>query len=140
MAGSLKDRFGLHGKALKLTVEGINTEKIVDTRIVELTVKLREHHDFEPPTINPLKKESLRGGGSDIIILQTLQGTYPLLAVIDPVTYSNKDNEMKHGQYVYHLFHPIEYFTADEPCRTLTHMLGPNQSVTIELHFDLDVF
>ena len=139
LAGSLEDRFGLHDKAPKPTVKGINTEEIVDTRVVELTVKTREHHDLEPFTIDPLIKESLNGG-SDIIIVQTLQETYPLLAVIDPVTYSNKNKKMIPGQDVYHLIHPLEYFTADEPCRKLTHMLGLIRSVTIELRFNLDVF
>ena len=39
VAGSLADRLGLHDKALKLTVKGINTEEVVDTRIVEVSVK-----------------------------------------------------------------------------------------------------
>ena len=37
VAGSLADRLGLHGRALKLTVKGINTEEVFDTRIVEVT-------------------------------------------------------------------------------------------------------
>ena len=53
VAGSLADRLGLHGKALKLTVKGINTEEVVETRIVEVTVKPREYQDFEQFTINP---------------------------------------------------------------------------------------
>ena len=47
VAGSLANRLGLHGKALMLTVKGINTKEVVDTRIVEVAVKLREHQDFE---------------------------------------------------------------------------------------------
>ena len=43
VAGSLADRLGLHGKALKLTVKGINTEEVVDTRVVEVTVKPRDY-------------------------------------------------------------------------------------------------
>ena len=113
VAGSLADRLGLHGKALKLTVKGINTEEVVDTRIVEVTVKPREHQDFEPFTINPFVKESLNVG-SDIINVQALQETYPHLAVLDPVTYSYKDIEMILGQDVYHAIRPIEYFSADE--------------------------
>ena len=38
VAGSLTDRLGLHGKALKLTVKGINTEEVVDTRVSEVAV------------------------------------------------------------------------------------------------------
>ena len=58
VAGSLADRLGLHGKALKLTVKGNNTEEVVDTRVVETTVKPRGHQDFEPFTTNlSLKSE-----------------------------------------------------------------------------------
>ena len=113
VAGSLADRLGLHGKALKLTVKGINTEEVVDTRIVEVTVKPREHQDFEPFTINPFVKESLNVG-SDIINVQALQETYPHLEVLDPVTYSYKDIEMIIGQDVYHAIRPLEDFSADE--------------------------
>ena len=113
VAGSLADRLGLHGKALKLTVKGVNTDEVVDTRIVEVTVKPREHQDFEPFTINPFVKESLNVG-SDIINVQALQETYPHLAVLDPVTYSYKDIEMILGQDVYHAIRPLKYFSADE--------------------------
>ena len=107
VAGSLADRLGLHGKALKLTVKGINTEEVVDIRIVEVTVKPREHQDFEQFTINPFVKESLNVG-SDIIYVQALQETYPHLAVLDPVTYSYKDIEMILGQDVYRAIRPLE--------------------------------
>ena len=113
VAGSLADRLRLHGKALKLTVKGINTEEVVDTTIVEVTVKPREHQDFEPFTINPFVKESLNVG-SDINNVQALQETYPHLAVLDPVTYSYRDIEMILGQDVYHAIRPLEYFSADE--------------------------
>ena len=113
VAGSLADRLGLHGKALKLTVKGINTEEVVDTRVVEVTVKPREQQDFEPFTVNPFVKESL-SVGSDIINVQALQETYAHLAVLDPVTYSYKDIEMILGQDVYHAIRPLEYFSADE--------------------------
>ena len=53
VAGSLADRLGLHGKALTLTVKGNNTEEVVDTRVVEITIKPKELGDFEPFTINP---------------------------------------------------------------------------------------
>ena len=66
VAGSLADRLGLLGKALKLTVKGIYTEDVVDTRVVEVTVYPREHQDFEPFTINPFFKESLNVGSKII--------------------------------------------------------------------------
>ena len=113
VAGSLADRLDLHGKALKLTVKGINTEEVVDTRVVQVTVKPKEHQDFELLTTNPFVKESLNVG-SDIINVQALQETYPHLAVLDPVTYTYKYIEMILGQDVYHAIRPLQYFSADE--------------------------
>ena len=81
--------------------------------VVEVTVKPREHQDFEPFTINPSVKEILNVG-SDVIIVQALQETYPHLAVLDPVTYSYKDIGMMIGQDVYHAIRPLEYFSANE--------------------------
>ena len=85
VAGSLEDRLGLHGKSLKLTVKCVNTEEVVDTRFVEVSVKPRKHQDFEPLTINPFVKESLNVG-SDVIKVPSLQEICPHLAVLDPVT------------------------------------------------------
>ena len=62
VVGSLANRLGLQGKALMLTVKGINNEEVVDTRIVEVTGKPTEHQNFEPFTINPFVKESLNVG------------------------------------------------------------------------------
>ena len=113
VAGSLADRLGLHGKALRLTVKGINTEEVVYTSVVEVTGKQREHRDFKPFTINPFVKESLNVG-DDIFNIQALQETYPHLEVLDPVTCSYKDIEMILGQDVYHAIRPLEYFSADD--------------------------
>ena len=113
VAGSLTAGLGLHGKALKLTVRGINTEEVLDTRVVEVTVKPGEHQNFEPFTIISFVKESLNVD-SDKINVQALQETYPHLAVLDPETYSYKDIEMILGQEVYHAIRPLEYFSADE--------------------------
>ena len=38
VSNDLANRLGLHGTALKLTVKGINTEEVVDTKLVELIV------------------------------------------------------------------------------------------------------
>ena len=84
--GSLADRLGLHGKAVKQTVKGINTEEVVDFRVVEVTVKPGEYQDFEPFTMNPLVREILNVG-SDKFNVEALQESYPHLAVLDPVTY-----------------------------------------------------
>ena len=114
VAGSLVYRLGLHGKALKLTAKGNNTEEVVDTMIVENTMKTREHQDFEPLTINPFVKESLKVSSDIMINVQALQETYPHLAVLDPVTYIYKDIGMILGQDVYDAIRPLEYFSANE--------------------------
>ena len=85
VAGSLADRLDLHGRAPKLTVKGVNTEAVVDTRTVELTVKPREYQDFEQFTCKLFVKENLNVS-ADIINVRALQETYPHLSVTDPVT------------------------------------------------------
>ena len=52
------------------------------------------------------------------LTLTTMQGTYPHLAVLDPVRYSYGNIEMILGQDVYHAIRPLEYFAADEKCST----------------------
>ena len=80
MTSSLAGRLGLHDK-----VKGNNTKILVDTRVVEVTVKTREHPEFEPFTIKPFVKEILNVG-SDKNNVQALLETYPQLAVLDLVT------------------------------------------------------
>ena len=82
----LANRLGLHGRALKLTVKGINTEEVVDTKLVELIVTPRDNQAFEPFKVSPYVKED-SNVGADIINIKALQETYPHLAVLDPVTY-----------------------------------------------------
>ena len=65
VAGDLADRLSLHCKALKLTVKGIKTDEVINTRVAEVTVKPREHQDFEPFTMNLFVEGSLNVG-SDI--------------------------------------------------------------------------
>ena len=113
VAGILADKLDLHGKTLKLTVKGINTEELVDTRVGEVTVKPREHQDFETFTFNTFVKESLNVG-SGLVDVHALWESYPQLAVLDLATYSFDNIEMNLGQYVYHGIRPLEYFSADE--------------------------
>ena len=85
MAGSFSDRLGLHGKVLMPADKGIKTEEVVNTGVIDLTVKPNEYQHFEPFPINPFVNESLNVG-TDNNSVQALQETYPHLAVIDPVT------------------------------------------------------
>ena len=113
VSNDLANRLGLHGTALKLTVKGINTEEVVDTKLVELIVTPRDNQAFEPFKVSPYVKENLNVG-ADVINIKALQETYPHLAVLDPVTYCYGNIEMIPGQDVYHAIRPLEYFAADE--------------------------
>ena len=62
----LANRLGLHGTALKLTVKGINTEQVGDTKLVELTVTLLDNQAFEPFKVSPYVTEDLNVG-ADVI-------------------------------------------------------------------------
>ena len=113
MSDSLAARLGLHGTALKLTVKAINTEELIDTKMVQLTVKPHEDPDFEAFTVRPSVRETLNVG-SDIIDVKSMQETYPHLAILDPVKYSYGNIETILGHNVYHAICPLEYFAADE--------------------------
>ena len=113
VSNDLANRLGLHGTALKLTVKGINTEEVVDTKLVELIVTPRDNQTFEPFKVSPYVKEDLNVG-ADVFNIKALQETYPHLAVLDPVTYCYGNIEMILGQDVYHAIRPLEYFAADE--------------------------
>ena len=115
VSDSLAARLGLQGTALKLTFKGINTEEIIDTKMVRLTVTPHEDEDFEAFTVRPYVGETLTVG-SDIIDVKSLQETYPNLAVLVPVKYSYGNIEMILGQDVYHAIRPLEYFSADKKC------------------------
>ena len=115
VSNNLANRLGLHGTALKLTVKGINTEEVVDTKLVELMVTPRDNQAFEPFKVSRYVKEDLNVG-ADVVNIKALKETYPHLAVLDPVTYCYGNVEMILGQDVYHAIRPLEYFAADEKC------------------------
>ena len=118
VSDSLAARPGLLGNALKLTVKGINTEELIDTKVVQLTVTSHKDQDFEAFTGRPYVRETLNVG-SDIIDVKSMQETYPHLAVLDPVRYSYGEIEMILGQDVYHAIRPLEYL---QPTKS-THRL-----------------
>ena len=99
VSDSLTARLGLQGTALKLTVKGINTEELIDTKVVQLTVTPHKDRDFEDFNVRPYVRETLNVG-SDIINVKSMQETYPHLAVLDPVRYSYGEIETILGQDV----------------------------------------
>ena len=86
LSNDLANRLGLHGTALKLTVKGINTDEVVDTKLIEVTVIARDNHAFEPFKVSPYVKEDLNVG-ADVVNIKALQKTYPHLAVLGTVRY-----------------------------------------------------
>ena len=115
LSDSLAARLGLQATALKVTVKGINTEELIDTKLFQLAVTPNEDQDFEAFTVQPYVRETLNVS-SNIIDVKSMQKTYPHLAVLDTVRYSYLNIEMILGQDVYHPIRPLEYLTADEKC------------------------
>ena len=115
VSDSLADRIGLQGTAIKLTVKGMNTEELIDTKVDHLTVTPYKDQDFEAFTVRPYVRETLNVG-SGTIDVKSMQETYPHLAVLDPVKYSYGNIEIKLGQDVYHAIRPLKCFAADEKC------------------------
>ena len=74
VSDSLADRLGLQGTALKLTVKGKNTEKLIDTKVVQWTVTPHKDQDFQAFTVHPYVRETLNVG-SDIIDVKSMQET-----------------------------------------------------------------
>ena len=102
VSDSRADRLGLQGTALKLTVKGINTEELIDTKVVQLTVKPHKDQDFEAFTVRPYVRETLNIG-YDLIDVKSTQETYPHLGVLDPAKYSYGNIEMILRQFAVRL-------------------------------------
>ena len=109
VSNDLANRLDLNGTALKLTVKDINSEEVVDNKLVELIVTPRNNQAFEPFKVSPYVKEDLTVG-ADVINIEALQETYSHLAVLEPVTYCYGNIEMILGQDVHHAIPPLEYF------------------------------
>ena len=74
LSDGLTDRLGLQGTTLNLTIKGINTEELIDSKVFQLTVTPHEDQDFEAFTLRPYVTETLNVG-SDIIGVKSMQET-----------------------------------------------------------------
>ena len=81
VSDNLAARLGLQGTALKLTVKVINTEELIDTKVVHLTVTPHKDQEFEAFVVRLYVRETLNVG-SDIIDVTSMQETYPHLAAL----------------------------------------------------------
>ena len=58
----------MHGTAFKLTVNGINTEEVLDTKLVQLNVTPGDNQAFNLFKVSPYVKEDLNVGANVINI------------------------------------------------------------------------
>ena len=113
VSDSLATRIGLQGTALKLTIKGINTEEIIDTKVVEWTLLPHKNQNFEAFTVRPYVSETLNIGSDIIDIIEVHARRLPTSG--SPRS-SYGEVEMIIGQHIYHAIRPLEYFLADEKC------------------------
>ena len=103
----------MRGTTTKLTVHGINSNKVVDTQIVEL--KLTPVHSCgscSSFTVKPYVQDQL-SIGKDLIDVYDLKTRYPHLEPLAFNRYSYTDVKMILGQDVFHAIRPLEYFGSD---------------------------
>ncbi len=112
MSHSLAERLDVAGTDIRLIVNGINTQKTVDTSMVTVTIHPLGDKTCDPFELSPYLSANLNVG-SDTIDVPSLQEVYPHLSVLDPVNYSYAQVEIILGQDVYHAIRPIEYFEAE---------------------------
>ena len=113
ISANLATKLNIHGTPTKLTVDGINSNQVVDTQLVEL--KLTPVHSSvscSPFEVKPYVREDLEVG-TDIIDVEFLKTKYTHLPPISLKKYSYANVEMILGQDVFHSIRPLEYFDSD---------------------------
>ena len=142
VSNDLANRLGLQGTAMKLTVKGINTEEVVDTKLVQLIVTPRDNQAVEPFKVSPYVKEDLIVG-ADVINIKALQETYP-------------HSSSRHS-YILLWKHRDDTWTGCVSCHptvrilhcrrevlalpsSLTHKLGSKRPSTVVFRFSLYLF
>ena len=112
----LANRIGFHGTALKPTVKGINTEELVDTKLIEVTLTPRKNQACEPFKVSPYVKEDLYTGADVINIKAGCVSCHP----------------------------PVRVFCCRREVLalrcSLTHRLGSKRPSTVVFRFSLDLF
>ena len=113
ISSELASKLDVRGTPTKLTVHGINTNKVVDTQMVEL--KLTPVHSGGSCSsfiVKPYVRDQL-SIGNDVIDVDDLKTRYPHLEPIALSMYSYADVKMILGQVVFHSIRPLEYFESD---------------------------
>ena len=102
----------MRGTPTKLTVHGNNTNKVVDTQMVELKLTLVLSGDScSSFTVKHYVRDfTIR---NDVIDVDDLKPRYPQLEPIAFCKYSYTYVKMIFGQDVFHAIHPLEYCESD---------------------------
>ena len=113
ISSELANKLDVRDTPTKLTVRGINSNKVVDTQMVEL--KLTPVHSggsCSSFTVKPYVRDQLTIG-NDVIDVDDLKSRYAHLEPIALRKYSYTDVKMILGQDVFHAIRPLEYFESD---------------------------
>ena len=134
ISSELADKLDVRGTPTKLTVHGINSNKIVDTPMVEL--KLTPVHSggsCSSFTVKPYMRDELTIG-NDVIDVDDLKTRYPHLEPIALRKYSYKDVKMILGRFP--RYPPTGVFRIRPPkypsCRPFTVGLGTEWTPSVD--------
>ena len=114
IAKDLSDNLGLTGTPIQLTLSGINSESLISTTKVNVSVSSTTDDLPFSFDVSPYVKGSI-DVGKDVINVPNLQAQFPHLAPVPPIVYSYSDVKAIFGQDVFHAIQPLEFFHAVTP-------------------------
>ena len=107
ISANLATKLNVHGTPTKLTVQGIISNQVVDTHLVELKlIPVPSSGSCFPFVVKPYVREDLKVG-IDTIDVELLKIKYPHLQLISLKKYSYADVEMILGQDVFPSIRPL---------------------------------
>ena len=110
---SLANKLKVKGKPQKLTVNGINSQEVIDTQSVELKLTpVNPSGSCSTFDVTPFVRKNINVG-SEVIDVDHLKTQYPHLEPVALSKYSYGDVEVILGQDVFHSIRPLEYFQSD---------------------------
>ena len=111
MTRKLAQDLKLEDRPICLTVNGINSQEVVNTKIVELNLSSLDG-SRETYKLSPYLKDNINVD-TDVIDNASLQSIYPHLAPLKAEKYSYSDVELILGQDAFQAIRPMEYFESD---------------------------
>ena len=111
IAKDAASKLNVTGPRMKLTVNGINSTKAVETEKVDLTVRSIEPSSHESFSISPYVKNEI-DIGNETLDLKALKDKYPHLEPVPGEKIHYSDVKLILGQDAYEAIRPLEYFTV----------------------------